>query len=242
MTIPFHKGHYAARFAVSDADVAACQSLRHLCFFGVPGIESDSFDGACRHLMVENQAGRLVATVRLFETRSGAMLLRGYAAQFYDLGRMAETAQPMIELGRFCIAADVMDADVLRVMWGVLTRLVDAGDVRVLFGCSSFAGTDPSRYGGAFAQLAAHYLGPTALRPAPRAAEIVCFDKNAVGGVTPLPPLLRTYLAMGGWVGDHAVIDRTLNTLHVFTCLEVAKVPPNRARALRALAQAAPLS
>jgi len=51
-----------------------------------------------------------------------------------------------------------------------------------------------------------------------------------------IPPLLRSYLAMGGWVSDHAVIDRQMNTLHVFTGLEIAAIPPNRARLLRTLA------
>ena len=37
-----------------------------------------------------------------------------------------------------------------------------------------------------------------------------------------MPPLLRAYLLMG-WVSDHAVIDNKLNTLHVFTGLEVRK-------------------
>jgi L-ornithine Nalpha-acyltransferase len=48
-----------------------------------------------------------------------------------------------------------------------------------------------------------------------------------------MPPLLRTYLAMGGWVSDHAVVDRDLNTLHVFTGLEIRAIPPARARLLR---------
>jgi putative hemolysin len=51
-----------------------------------------------------------------------------------------------------------------------------------------------------------------------------------------MPPLLRTYLAMGGWVSDHAVVDRDLGTMHVFTGVEIGKVPPARARLLRALA------
>jgi putative hemolysin len=51
-----------------------------------------------------------------------------------------------------------------------------------------------------------------------------------------MPPLLRTYLLMGGCVSDHAVIDGDLNTLHVFTGLEIAAIPPARARALRAVA------
>ena len=51
-----------------------------------------------------------------------------------------------------------------------------------------------------------------------------------------LPPLLRTYLGMGGWDSDHAVIDRELDTLHVFTCVEVDRVPSARAASLRAVA------
>jgi L-ornithine Nalpha-acyltransferase len=51
-----------------------------------------------------------------------------------------------------------------------------------------------------------------------------------------MPPLLRTYLAMGGWVSDHAVLDRDLDTLHVFTAVEIAAIPPARARALREIA------
>ena len=51
-----------------------------------------------------------------------------------------------------------------------------------------------------------------------------------------MPPLLRSYLTMGGWVSDHAVVDRDLNTLHVFTGLEIASIPAARAKALRASA------
>ena len=45
-----------------------------------------------------------------------------------------------------------------------------------------------------------------------------------------MPPLLRGYLSLGGWVSDHAVIDPDLKTLHVFTGLEVKRVPSRRAK------------
>ena len=51
-----------------------------------------------------------------------------------------------------------------------------------------------------------------------------------------MPPLLRTYLMMGGWVSDHAVVDRDLNTLHVFTGLEITAISPARKKLLRAVA------
>lgn len=238
MTIPFHKGLYQVRLAADVTDVLACQRLRHACFFGCTGVDMDQFDPKCRHLMVENQAGRLVAAVRFFTFASGSEVLGGYAAQSYDLTALARQKTPMIEVGRFCVAPDVLDTDVLRVLWGALTQLVDDTDVGLLFGCTSFAGTDPRRYGQVFARLAQRHLGPAALRPTFGSAEAVSLAAVPAGGTDPMPPLLRTYLAMGGWVGDHAVVDRAMNTLHVFTCLEVAAVPPARARALRALAPA----
>ncbi|MBA4351813.1 MAG: ornithine-acyl-ACP acyltransferase, partial [Rhodobacter sp.] len=35
------------------------------------------------------------------------------------------------------------------------------------------------------------------------------------------------------WVSDHAVLDPDLDTLHVFTAVEIAAIPPVRARLLR---------
>lgn len=192
-------------------------------------------------MMVADRAGRLVATARLLELASGAEIGKSYAAQFYDLSGLAGVARPMIEVGRFCVAPDVHDADVLRTAWGALTARVEAQGVGMLFGSTSFLGTEATPYGQAFARLAARHLGPSDLRPKPKSKEVVAFAQVPAGGSDPMPPLLRTYLAMGGWVSDHAVVDRDMNTLHVFTCLEVAAVPPARAAALRALAQAASL-
>lgn len=234
MTIPFQKGRYRVRFAALPDEVQACQRLRHLCFFGERGVDVDAFDAHARHLMVTDQAGRLVATMRLQEGSAG------YAAQFYDLSRLADLDVPMLEVGRFCVAPDVLDADILRVVWGALTGYVDARGVALLFGCASFAGTDPAAYGCALNRLR-RYAGPDLLRPVARCAAVPLSDCGA-NGRGPLPPLLRTYLAMGGWVGSDLVIDPALQTMHVFTCLEVAKVPDARARALRALAQEAALT
>ena len=77
--------------------------------------------------------------------------------------------------------------------------------------------------------------------PGVRAARIVPLPGQSCprpAGEAPngLPPLLRSYLGLGGWVSDHAVVDTVLDTLHVFTGVEIAKIPPARARALRLIA------
>jgi putative hemolysin len=124
-----------------------------------------------------------------------------------------------------------------------MTNFVDDNDVELLFGCSSFSGTDSEEYIDAFALLKERHLAPKRWLPkikAPKvfrfASKLKLFKPNLKAAQKRMPPLLRTYLLMGGWVSDHAVVDSDLNTLHVFTGLEIKGIPANRKRLLRATA------
>lgn len=234
------------RLAGSESDVARSLALRARVFRGDPeAADDDRFDRRCRHLLVEETAGgTLVATCRLLDIADGAEVAQSYSAQFYALEALAGFEGPMIEVGRFCIAPEARDADVLRLAWGALTRIVETDGVRMLFGCSSFSGTEPAAYLDAFALLRARHVAPPRWRPKVKAPDVFRFAQrlrrkpDSKRALKAMPPLLRTYLVMGGWVSDHAVIDRDLGTLHVFTGLEVGAVPPERVRALQALAGA----
>lgn len=238
MTISFSIGKYSARLASSREDLLVCQTLRHRCFYGCDGIDADKFDPLCRHLMVE-QDGRLVATCRVMILTSGAQIDMSYSAQSYDLKKLSEFKAPMLEVGRFCISETANNLDILRICWGALAQLVDRTDVAMMFGCTSFLGNDPMLYRDGFGLLAKRYLAPASYAPCQSAPDVVALASGRKielkSAVTQLPPLLRSYLAMGGWVSDHAVIDHDLNTLHVFTGLEVASIPPSRVRALRSV-------
>ena len=237
MTIAFTKGRYGVRMAASEADLRACQALRQRCLFSTPaGLDVDPFDGRCSHVMIAGDAG-LVGTFRVMLLPDGAGIDQTYAAQSYDLTRLSGFAAPMLEMGRFCIDPAAQNADILRLAWGALAQIVDANDVALMFGCSSFEGIDATPYAAAFAMMAARYQAPVDWAPLVSAPEVVRFQPDEiVGALAQMPPLLRTYLSMGGWVSDHAVVDRQMQTLHVFTGLEIARIPPGRARALRALA------
>jgi len=113
----------------------------------------------------------------------------------------------------------------------------------MLFGCSSFHGTETETYLDAFAMLRERHLAPRRWWPRVKAPAVFRFAQRLRRhkpdlklAMRHMPPLLRTYLLMGGWVSDHAVIDRHLNTLHVFTGVEIGAIPPTRKRLLRALA------
>lgn len=248
--LPSHAMRYLTREAVTPADMARVLELRHRAFRpGREGPESDAdrFDAQSRHLLVEDAAtGRLAGCCR-FRVLAGPDEIPGtYSATFYDLSRLSGFRAPMLELGRFVAGTGEAGADqlgALRAAWAALTAIVDASGVRLVFGCSSFPGTDPGAYTEAFGLLAARHLAPENWAPGPAAGTILAYAAALAGrpvdrtaALAQMPPLLRSYTAMGGWVSDHAVIDRDLGTIHVFTGLEVDRVPPGRARALRALA------
>ena len=235
---------YQARFAETDADIASAQALRHRCFRGSEGVDTDRFDAMCEHVLIEDtrENGRLVGCFRLMQLADGSQIDQSYAAQYYELSALRSYAAPMVELGRFCIAPEVDDgADVLRVAWAMMTRFVDDSKTGMLFGCSSFQGTNESAYSDTFAMLRDRHIAPKRWLPRIKAPKVFrygdgkCPSSDRKRGLRMMPPLLRTYITMGGWVSDHAVVDHDLDTLHVFTGLEIAAVPPARARLLRAV-------
>lgn len=241
----FRRGRYSARLAEGRADLARLLSLRGRAFGRAPGVsDEDRFDSRCLHVLIEGAEGALAVAFRVLILPSGAALRQSYSAQFYDLSPLSACLAPVAEMGRFFLAGERPEPDALRLAWAAMTRIVDGAGAALMLGCSSFPGVDWRPHRQALALLAERHLGPQRLRPGEGPAEVVRYPA-LVGPVTDrkaalagLPPLLRSYLAMGGWVGDHAVADPDLNTLHVFTCVETALVPAARAASLRSIASA----
>ena len=239
------RGKYQTRMADSEADLAQCQSLRMRAFKGCDGRDADPFDKLCTHIMVEDSAtGTLVSCFRILPLPDGSQIDASYSAQYYELSKLRDFSGKMAEMGRFCVDPNATDPDILRVAWGALTRYVDENEVEMLFGCTSFPGTTPDSYTDAFALLKDKHLAPPRWLPRIKAPDIFAFSKflhrrtpDLKQAMLGMPPLLRSYLILGGWVSDHAVVDREMNTLHVFTGLEIRAIPASRKRLLRAAAR-----
>lgn len=240
--LPLHRGKYRARLVKTSADLAAVLALRTRAF-QTSKPDGDDFDSACEHVLVEDcQSDKIVCCFRILMLEGGNELSRSYSAQFYDLQPLQSFPDRMVELGRFCVDPDHQDPDILRIAWGAMTSFVDENRVEMLFGCSSFAGTETTDYLDAFAMLKARHLAPKRWLPRVKAPDVFRYaarlrrKPDAKKAMSGMPPLLKTYLMMGGWVSDHAVVDRQMNTLHVFTGVEIGAIPAARKRLLRAVA------
>lgn len=232
---------YIARIAKTERDVTLTQALRGAHFGTCDAADADFYDAKCQHVLIEDsETGVLHGCFRFMPFNSGRDISSSYSSQFYDLSRLSSYTAPMLELGRFCMRGGVQDYAVLRVAWAFLTRYVDKHNIALIFGCASFDGVNPSHYTDAFALLKQRHLAPDKWQPQMGASEVFEFA-DKLNGYKPalkianqnMPALLRTYLGMGGWVSDHAVVDRDLDTLHVFTAVEINAIPKSRARLLR---------
>lgn len=247
------KGRYRVRFSEAPEDIEAAQRLRHRVFIAeragaavtgrrADGLDADDFDALCTHALIERtRDGALVGCFRLLPLTGGAEIGRSYSAQHYDLSALADFPGPMIEMGRFCLAPEVRgDPQAIRLAWAAMTGFVESRGVELLFGCSSFDGVDADPYSDAFAYLKERHLAPKRWLPRVKAPRVFRFAQrlrlrrpDMKLAMTRMPPLLRSYLLLGGWVSDHAVVDEDLNTLHVFTGVEIGRVPASRRRLLK---------
>ncbi len=226
----------AYRVRLADAaDFGQIMALRRARF----GAGEDAFDSHSTQIMVQDK-DQLIATFRLREFSNGAAAQMGYTGQFYDLSALAHLTGPVLELGRFCVADGALQVDALRLAFAAMAAQVDHKGAGLLFGCSSFLGRDLALHRAALGHLTRHIhphwdITATAAHVIDLRALSPCKAQD-VAALRAMPPLLRSYLSLGGWVGGQAVRDDDLDTIHVFTALEVAAIPAARARALRAMA------
>ena len=238
-------GRYRARYASSQIDVLAAQSLRYQCFnlSNKDEIDVDDFDILCQHVLIENlETEKLICCYRILSFESGKNISSSYSSQFYDLKVIESFTEPMIEVGRFCIDPEVNDPSVVLTAWAALAHIVYHSQTELLFGCSSFEGIEKEKYLDSFGLLRDRYMAPDHLRPKIKAPKVFRYSKDLIYKVDKkkallnMPPLLKTYLSMGAWVSDHAVIDLNMKTLHLFTGMEISKIPKSRKQFLLNLA------
>ena len=221
------------RLAQNAADIDAAQALRYRVFYEEMGArptaemaarqrDFDRFDEDCDHLLVIDHAqNAVVGTYRLI--RRAVALRHGgfYSAAEYDLRDLPNHPGEILELGRSCTDASVRSGPAAKLLWRAISAYVFHYRIQVMFGCASLAGIDPGALALPLSYLHHFHLAPDALsvRALPdRYVEMNRLPKEAIDPVQAqavLPPLIKGYLRLGGFVGDGAVIDRQFNTTDV---------------------------
>ena len=69
----------------------------------------------------------------------------------------------------------------MRLIWGALTVILDGQGVTLLFGCTSFTGTEWEGYRDALATLSARHLAPRRWLPKIKAPKVLRYARMLAG-------------------------------------------------------------
>ena len=192
----------------------------------MPGAIATLFDTVADHLLVVDHAigpgaEGVVGTYRLIRRSAAESLGRFYSADEYDIAPILNFPGQLMELGRSCVDAGYRNRAVMQLLWRGIAAYVFRHQIDLMFGCASLPGTDPDALASELTYLYQNHLAPPALRPRALPARYVEMRRLDPGGMDPrralaqLPPLIKGYLRLGGFVGDGAVIDTQFNTTDV---------------------------
>jgi L-ornithine Nalpha-acyltransferase len=245
-------GNLGVRIATTAAEVDAAQALRYRVFYEEMGAhpdaatarsrrDSDRFDVVADHLLVIDHAigpgaEGVVGTYRLIRAEAAAKVGGFYSADEYDLSAVLAFPGRAMELGRSCVDARYRNRAAMQLLWRGIAAYVFRHRVGLMFGCASLPGTDPDALASELTYLHAHHLAPPEIRPRAVPGRYVEMRRMDPARLVPrralasLPPLIKGYLRLGGFVGDGAVIDTQFNTVDVAIVVKTDLVTNKYAR------------
>ena len=244
---PLRFNNLEVRLADTEAEIDAAQALRYRVFYEEMGAKPtpnrkklardvDPYDDICDHLLVIDlehgtpAAPEVVGTYRLLRSTVAEASAGYYTEGEFDLAGLLNHPGEIMELGRSCINAEYRRRGAMQLLWRGIADYIFEHKVEVMFGCGSLHGTDVEEAKRVLAYLHHYHRAPKELRP--KALKSRYVDMNTMKrkhidtklAQNELPPLLKGYLRLGGYVGDGAVIDHQFNTIDVCVVVETEKV------------------
>ncbi|TQS72873.1 GNAT family N-acetyltransferase [Rhodobacteraceae bacterium] len=236
-------GSLQLRMAADDVDIKAAQRLRYRVFVEELGgsgplvdhsnrFEADAFDPVCDHLLLidpdvdPDTLEHVVGAYRVLPSDRADRFGRYYCDAEYDLDKLRNTGRKLLELGRSCVHPAHRGGTALLQLWSGLADYVVTKNIEILFGVASFHGTDIQRLRMPLAWLHHNHLAPEPLRATARSAHVQRMDLMPASAVdrraasAALPGLIKSYLKLGGFVGEGAFIDHAFNTTDVLLLMD----------------------
>lgn len=239
---------FSVHIARTDSELRAAKRLRYQVFIQELGgsgslvdhdnmLEQDRFDPYFDHLLLTDQTrGQVVGVYRVMRCDQARAAGSFYSEDEYNIAPLLASGRRLLELGRSCLHADYRGGPALFHLWSALASYIAEHKIEVLFGVASFHGTDPMALAEPLSLLHHRHLAPEDLRAV---AQPSCFqpmnliaekDLDPRAAMLQVPSLIKSYLRLGGFVGQGAFIDHSFNTTDVCLILDTTKMNQRQAR------------
>lgn len=238
--------HLTLGLATTEEDRLAAERLRYEVFIEELGgdgdmidhdgrFERDHFDPDFDHLiLVDGNRDRstLDHVVGVYRLLPGGRRDRFYSEDEYDISLLGQSGRKLLELGRSCVRQGYRGGIALHLLWTGLADYVRERDIEILFGVASFHGNDIDALAEPLSHLHHSYLAPPELRvraqeDAYQTMDLLAPEKiDRVAAMRATPALIKSYLKLGGFVGDGAFVDHKFNTTDVCLVIDIDLMKP----------------
>ena len=235
--------NFTIKIAESNFEIKKAQSLRYKIFFKEKKIKKKSFkfllqrdydfyDKISDHLIIidNNREIRdnVIGTYRLLRGNC-AKLYRGfYTEQEFDISNLKKnfSSKDILELGRSCVHPQYRSGIILKLLWQGISNYIKMYKIKVLMGCASFHGTNPSKFKDEFSLLYKSYRLPEDYDVKSLQSNEISFNKNINHStiLNKLPPLIKGYLRAGGMVSENFYIDKEFETIDYCVIILTEKI------------------
>ena len=235
--------NFTIKIAESNFEIKKAQSLRYKIFFKEKKIKKKSFkfllqrdydfyDKISDHLIIidNNREIRdnVIGTYRLLRGNC-AKLYRGfYTEQEFDISNLKKnfSSKDILELGRSCVHPQYRSGIILKLLWQGISNYIKMYKIKILMGCASFHGTNPSKFKDEFSLLYESYRLPEDYDVKSLQSNEISFNKNINHStiLNKLPPLIKGYLRAGGMVSENFYIDTEFETIDYCVIMLTEKI------------------
>jgi putative hemolysin len=219
-------------------EIRAAPRLRYEVFAGemgarlstpIPGHDVDRFDDFCEHLLVRDAAtDHVIGTYRVLTPVQARRIGGAYSDTEFDLSRLRDLRERMVELGRSCVHAGHRQGGVILALWGALAGFMQRNGLDTMIGCASIPMRHSGMSGGDAAasiwrQVSATHLAPEQYHVRPRLPlPVHRFDGTL--DIEP-PALIKGYLRLGAKVLGPPAWDPDFNTADLPMLMRIEDLP-----------------
>ncbi|MDM0103420.1 GNAT family N-acyltransferase [Variovorax sp. J22R24] len=231
-------GGISVSWARHQDDVRAAQRLRYEVFADemgarlatpVEGHDIDLFDDFCEHLLVrEVSTQRVIGTYRVLTPAQARRVGSTYSDTEFDLTRLRDLRERMVELGRSCVHVDHRQGGVILALWGALAGFMNRNKLDTMIGCASIpmshnGVTSGDAAASIWRQLSATHMAPIQYHVQPRLPLPVHRLDNELD-VEP-PALIKGYLRLGAKVLGPPAWDPDFNSADLPMLMRIEDLP-----------------
>ena len=238
--------NYSIKLADTKSELKQAQALRYSVFYKekkakptftkkIIKLDYDKIDKYADHLIVldkKNTKNKIVGTYRLIRGDVAKLYGGYYSSSEFNLINITNNYKDkhILELGRSCVHQDYRNGSIMNLLWKAIAEYVKFYDIKILLGCASFSGIEPTKYSDELSYLRQNFCLPEHL-------SVESFDKNIypvyklkennsnqLRIFAKLPPLLKGYLRVGGKVSHNFYVDHNFNTIDLCVVVNTSDI------------------